>query len=48
MYYVLMQFLETMDSKNVATCVDELRVEVQKMRIAIEGIAAAFLKKPES
>lgn len=38
MYYVLGQFLETPDKKNIATVLQELVVEVQKLRETVASL----------
>ena len=43
MYYVFGKFLETADNKNIATVLQELVVEVQKLR---ETVAVVTLNAP--
>lgn len=46
MYYVLTQFLETPEGKNIATCIEHLTSEVRSLRLAIEADIEARNKKP--
>ena len=40
MFYILTQFLETKDGKNIATVLAELTTEIKSLRIAIEASSA--------
>ena len=41
MYYVLSQFLETADNKNIASILEELVNEVRQLRVAVENAKKA-------
>lgn len=42
MYYVLNRFLETVDNKNVATCINELTTELRELKLVIAQLIKAY------
>lgn len=38
MFYILTQFLETKDGKNIATVLDDIRTELQALRTVLSSI----------
>lgn len=43
MYYILTQFLETKNGKNIATVLDELTAELKSLRVTISAALSANL-----
>lgn len=48
MYYILTQFLETKNGKNIATVLDELTAELRSLRVTISTALSANLSSSGS
>ena len=47
MFYILTQFLETKDGKNIATVLADLTTEIRSLRLAVEASSSPS-QKPSS